>query len=249
MNNKKDPTPYKHRGQWYDTPAADRMPKNHRERTSRHRAAIHEAGHILVGFKQGFGNAWGRIDPAYIDDLEGKPFFMSCWTGAMTEAFNVNRLPFPPGEMENWIGRNIPGCRTFLARREIGIAGAIAECLSARNEKFRDPDFWNDDGDNAMSETDWQSAGFDPDDEGWAVDDPVFMKSVHAVGDFLKANFSKVRAIARQLVAESRDPPDLHTCPYIHFYRFENFGDPDKYARFLQRNTNHSDPETGVTKL
>lgn len=108
---------------------------------NREHAAIHEASHVMIGFKQGHKHSCGAIQ--------------KCVTRGMWHGW-ARLWAHGPSEDE---------------RREFGVAGAIGEAILDGDESFRNREFWEGEiGENKISRSDWENIGIDPEEE-WITDE------------------------------------------------------------------------------
>lgn len=92
---------------------------------------------MVIAFRHGFYEAWGKIYPSGEMSRE--------WIGEMA----------------------IGGIAPPNVRLEVGVAGAIAEALLDGDESFREREFWDDwdPDEQGMSPSDWRDTGYDPVEE------------------------------------------------------------------------------------
>jgi hypothetical protein len=152
------------------------------ETTPQKRAAIHEASHIIIGFRHGYFESWGKI---YQTEFCGFKF----WVGETTIA---------PSNESVW--KSVGGV-------EFGLAGCIGEAILDGRDDYTAVDFWYDQGPDVdhMSASDWECAGIDYEDFDFT---PEFLQAAKSVGDYLKEHWSDVRRISRRLIKEARLPRD-----------------------------------------
>lgn len=136
--------------------------------------ALHEAGHITAARHRGVeaeGKIWSRH--------AGDPFSGKTWAGETT--FTAPRHLFTPD-----------------TRRQIAVAGALAEF---HDEKWFDPldrGTWEEEPEKIMSLPDWDYAGYVPGE----IDKP-FMRAVAAVNNLFDLEWLAVCRTARDLIVRA----------------------------------------------
>ena len=155
------------------------VPSAREQAKDRKRAAIHEAGHVVVaqalGIKVASARIW-RFDTGSIAE--------HCWRGQVAFDFRDHEEYTPAGRSKV---------------RAIAFAGSVAEYIYESHSE-PDPDCWSLDPD-IMSPTDWEMARCKP-----CQLDNAAIKSIFRASYFLAydgARWSKLLASARQLIIEA----------------------------------------------